>query len=177
MNARIEKDFYFQTALHFAGEFWINSYEMTLSIIVETDSELEQNVAIDRVSYYIKEILQNCILVDADDCDSITKYRNAGLRVCELPAEPYDHLFATVLLLKLNAIMEGKLRITDMVLGSTMSEGVRYNIVSEVAESSYPKSTWWNKADTSINNLALDSSNVVKLFDDNEWISLDLGWK
>ena len=177
MNARIEKDFYFQTGLHFADEFWINSYDVTLSMTVETESELEQNVAVERITYYIKNILQNSILVDAIDTASIEKYKQAGMRVCELPAEPYDQLFASVLLLKLNAIMEGRLHITDMVLGSVMSDGVRYNIVSEIAENTYSKQMWWNKADTSINNMDVAPVNVVKLFDDNEWQAMQMGWK
>lgn len=177
MNSlRIEKDFGFQTALHFAGEFWINSYEITLSMIIETESEHEQNVAIERISHYIHNILQNSILVEASDEDAIEKYSNAGLRICELPAEPYDQLFASVLMLKLNSIMEERLRITDMVLSSAMSEGVRYSIVCEVAENSYSRNHWWNKPCTSIKDENI-ADNIVRLFDTNEWADLGLSWK
>lgn len=177
MNSlRIEKDFGFQTALHFAGEFWINSYVITLSMIVETESEHEQNIAVERIAYYINNVLQNSILVESNDVKAIEKYTNAGLRVCELPAEPYDQLFASVLMLKLNSIMEERLRITDMVLSSSMSDGVRYSIVFEVAENSYSRNHWWNKSCTSIKDEDI-GDNIVRLFDNNEWVDLGLSWK
>lgn len=177
MNSlRIEKDFGFQAALHFAGEFWINSYEITLSMIVETESEDNQNIAMERMSYYINDVLQNSILVESGNIEAINKYANAGLRICELPAEPYDQLFASVLMLKLNSIMEDKLRITDMVLSSSMSDGVRYSIVFEVAENSYSRNHWWNKPCPSMKDEAI-ADNIVRLFDTNEWADLGLSWK
>lgn len=179
-NIRIEKDLYFQTALHFDNSFWINSYDVTLSMIIETDSEHEQNVAMDRIVYYIKNVLQNSILISVNDEYSMEKYRDAGMRVCLLPAEPYDQIFASILILKLNAIMENKLHITDMVLGSSMSDGVRYTMVAEVAESTYSGNQWWNKPCISLcneDNLEFLNDNVVKLFEDNQWLELGLSWK
>ena len=177
MNSiRVEKDFYFQAGLHFADEFWINSYDITLSMLVETESEYEQNIAVDRITYYIKNVLQNSILIDCSDQDAIERYQHAGIRVCELPAEPYDQLVAYVLLLKLNSIMEGRLRITDMVLSSMMSDGIRYNVVFEDAESSYAKNKWWNKSCTSIKD-DVEGDNVVRLFETNDWVDLGLSWK
>lgn len=179
-NTRIEKDFYFQTALHFAEQFWINSYDITVSIIVETDDVREQNIAMERVVYYLKNVIQNCILVDSADRSSISRYLSAGIRVCEMPDEPWDQIFANVLILKLNAIMEDRLKISDLVLGSAMSDGVRYSVVSEVAENNLSGSYWWNLPCLSINQddtEQLQGSNVVKLFDDSEWVELGLSWK
>jgi hypothetical protein len=179
MNTRIEKDFYFQTGLHYNDAFWINSYEITLSMLVEVcDNPDEPSIAVERVSHYLKSIIQSSLLIDENEQESIDKYEAAGLRVCKLPAAPHDEVFASLLILKLNAIMEGRVKITDLILGSEMSEGVRYNIVSEVAESCYSGDTWWNKSDLSIcNEEPIHESNVVKLFDDNEWTELELGWK
>lgn len=177
MNSlRIEKDFCFQTALHFAGKFWINSYDITLSMVVETESEYEQNIAIDRLNYYIHNILQNSILIEKKNKKAISKYASAGLKICELPAEPYDQLFASVLMLKLNSIMEDRLRITDMVMSSSMSDGVRYSIVSEVVEQSYSRHHWWNSACISMKD-TVPGDNIVRLFDGNEWVDLGLSWK
>lgn len=180
MNTRIEKDFNFQTALHFADSFHINVYDITISLLVETDSIREQNVAMDRIVYFLNCVLQNSILVDAADLESIEKYEAAGIKVCTLPEEPWDQIFATVLLLKLNALMEGRLKITDLVLGSSMSEGVRYTMVCEVAESMFSGNHWWNKCSNSMSDCELynfNSDNIVKLFDDDEWADLGLSWK
>lgn len=180
MNSRIEKDFYFLAAVDVAGHFWVNAYDMTLSMIVETTNEAEAHVAIERISYYIETIIQNSILIDGSDTERVEKYRDAGITVCETPDSPHDQVIASILMLKLNAIMEGRITITDIVLASKLNGGLRYNVVNEVAEEFYSGSGWWNTADITISNVPeeSDTTNVVKLFDDdNEWVALELGWK
>lgn len=178
MNTRIEKDFTFSTGLYFAGEFYINLYEMTLSILVETDSIMNQNTAMERISYFIHEVLQNSILIHQDEKDQITKYKDAHLRLCELPEQPYDMVLANVLLLKLNSILEGKLVITDLILGSTMSEGIRNIVVAEVAENALSGNYWWNKNNTSMTDkTCIEADNIVNLFKSDEWNDLSMSWE
>lgn len=178
MNTRIEKDFYFHAALHFENKFYINSYEITLSMLVETNCPREQQIAIDRISHYFKNIFTDCIFIHMLDVDSIKKYKNAGIRVCQIPEEPWDQVVAMVILTKLNAIMEGRIKITDMVLGSVMSEGVRYSIVSEEAENVLSGNNWWNNASISTSNEnSFEGENIVKLFYEDEWVNLGLSWK
>lgn len=180
MNSRIEKDFYFLAAVDVADRFWVNAYDMTLSMIVETTNEVEAHVAMERISHYIENVIQNSILIDGSDRDRIEKYDDAGINVCETPGVPHDQVVASILMLKLNAIMEGRIVITDIVLASKLNGGLRYNVVIEVAEECYSGTDWWNTSDISISNIpeaATSTTNVVKLFDDNEWLALELGWK
>jgi len=179
MNSRIEKDLYFLAAIDVAGQFWVNAYDMTLSMIVETTNEPDAHIAIERISYYIEHVIQNSILIDGSDIDCVEKYRDAGINTCETPGEPHDQVVASILMLKLNAIMEGRISITDIVLASKLNGGLRYNVVNEVAEEFYSGNNWWNTADISIGNMPeeADTTNVVKLFDDDEWLALELGWK
>ena len=72
------------------------------------------------------------------------------------------------------------MQITDMVLASSLSDGVRHIIVAEVAESSFDSNHWWNTSDTYINDNELkrySGDNVVRLFNDDQWSELDLNWK
>ena len=179
MHTRIERDFCFQTGLHFENKFHVNVYDITLSMLVETDSIKEQNIAMDRAIYFLTEALSNSILVHSANRDVIKKYENVDLRVCELPQEPYDQIIAMVVLLKLNSIMENRLKITDLVIGSSLSDGVRFNIVSEVAESAFSGKYWWNSPCLAITNHKIDGvdhANVIKLFSD-DWTGLGLSWR
>jgi hypothetical protein len=178
MNTRIEKDFCFQTGLYFEDKFHIGVYDITMSMLVETESIREQNIAMDRIIYFLDEIIQNSVLVNTDKPDIIKKYQSAGLKVCELPGEPYDQILAMVLLLKLNHITEERLKITDLVIGSSLSDGVRFNIVSEIAESAFNGNYWWNSSCISINSTEHDKdhSKVIKLFTD-DWVNLGLTWR
>lgn len=181
MSTRIETDFTFLTALHFEGAFHVNAYSMTLSMLVETDSIREQNVAMDRANYFLKNILQNSILIKAHHREKMEQYKNAGLAICELPEEPYDQIIAMVLLLKLNAIMEDRLKITDMVIGSEMSDGVRFSVVSETAENLLSGNYWWNSPchsiNSNLNESDIDYTKVIRLFNDDDWVSLGLAWR
>lgn len=189
MNSRIEKDFYFQAALHFEGQFYVNSYDLTLSMLVETDSIREQNIAMERTIHFLTSVLQNSILVKSSKTNSpeevktLQKYKNADMRICELPEEPYDQILGMALIQKLNSIMEGRIKVTDMVIGSVLSDDVRFTIVSEVAEVVLTGSHWWNKSTICINDEEAfnaeckTKSNVVKLFDDCQWVDLGLSWK
>lgn len=175
-NTRIEKDFYFHAALHFENSFYINVYDVTISFLVESDSPHEQTIAMERVTHFIDNELKNCIFVYATDERAIERYLTAGLRVCELPEEPYDQIIAMVLLQKVNAITEGKLHATDMTLASVMSDGVRYNMVCEISENALDGDFWWNSPDNSLSK-GDTQDNVVLLFRQDVWDDLGLSWK
>lgn len=178
-NTRIERDFCFQTGLYFEDKFHIGVYDITLSMLVETDSIKEQNIAMDRIIYFLHEVMQNSILISTHKQDVIRQYRNLDLRVCELPEEPYDQILAMVLLLKLNSVAEDRLKITDLVIASSLSDGVRFNVVSEVAESAFSGKYWWNSpciATTSQEYETGDHTKVIKLFTD-DWVNLGLSWR
>lgn len=179
MSARIEKDFSLQTAVHYENEFFVNSYLLTLSMLVETDSFREQNIAMDRAAHFIVNVLQNTVLINSKEKAAIEKYKQANIKICELPEDPYDQIFAMVLLLKLNTIMEDRLKITDMVISSIMSGDLRYNIVAEQAESFLNGNYWWNSPDLSINNNnnTNDYDKIIRLFNDDGWSKLGLTWK
>lgn len=179
---RIEKDFYFLAGVHFDGQFHINSYDVILSMLIETECVREHSIALERVEHFIKDVLTNTVFVEAEDRLSIDNYLNAGMKVCELPDQPFDQVVAIVLLLKLNAIMEDRVKITDLTLGSSLSEGIRYPIVTETAENAaiVMGNHWWHKPDTSTRNgdiSFLDTDNIVRLFNEDEWMSLGLSWK
>lgn len=179
MNTRIEKDFCFQTGLYFQGNFYIAVYDITLSMLVETDSIKEQNIAMDRISYFLNDVLQHSILVNSNKQDIIEKYQDADLKVCELPEDPYDQILAMILLLKLNSITEERLKITDLVIGSSLSEGVRFNVVSEIAEGAFNGKYWWNSPCVAMNSRDYevgDHSKVIKLFTD-DWVNIGLSWR
>jgi hypothetical protein len=180
MHTRIEKDTFFQAGIHFRGSFYVNTYEITLSMLVETEVVREQTIAMERMNHFLTDTLQHCLLIQNTETAKIKNYRKAGLKICELPEEPLDQVIGMILLQKLNAIMENRMTVTDLTLGSVLSEGTRYHIVAEVAESMMSGDFWWNKPCSGMcpNTVShVKNGNVVKLFDDSEWAELGLTWK
>lgn len=182
MITRIERDIFFVAGVHFDDRYLINSYELVLSMLVETDVPKEHVIALDRLDFLIKNILTNSVFVNEEKTEYIEKYREAGITVSTLPGEPYDQIVGMVLLLKLNAIMENKIKITDITITSLLGDGMRYPIVVEAAENAdiMIGNNWWHSNDVEITNDAIlfePKNNVVKLFDDSVWADLNLSWK
>ena len=63
-NTRIERDFCFQTGLYFEDKFHIGVYDITMSMLVETDSIKEQNIAMERIIYFLHEVMQKYFMTN-----------------------------------------------------------------------------------------------------------------
>jgi|TARA_B110000444_G_scaffold259645_1_gene304057 hypothetical protein len=181
MSTRIERDLGFSSAIHFADQFLLNEYFMTLSILVETDDYKEQNIALERILHFVMFILNNSVLINQNDIKSIKKYKEAGIRVCLLPEDPVDQIISMTLLQKFNSVTEGRLKVTDCTLGSNLSDGVRFCTVAEVAENYMDNDhhKWWNCNTLRIEHSepVTDDNNIVKLFDNDDWEKLELHFK
>ena len=179
MGTRISREFTFLSAVYFEGEFLINNFDISLTLSVETDSIHEQNVAMDRIKYFINERLENCVFVQESETRTIEKYQAAGLKICTLPEEPYDQIITIILLNKLNSICEGKLVVTTIQLNSILSDGVGfiYDIDDPVNVFPY-KNGWWLDSSNTISNKTIGKKEkIVRLVKKNDWVSLGLDWK
>jgi hypothetical protein len=181
VTTRVERDFEFETGIHFNDTFYINSYVLTVSMLVETESIKEQNIALDRIVHFLGAVLHSSVFVHQDDTKAIAKYKKADMRVCTLPEEPYDQIISMVLLVKLNAITEGRLVMTDLTLGSNMSEGIRFCTVAEIAMNMIDNSPemWWNAPALCVEHCSKEDEDdkVVKLFGQTGWAEVGLEWK
>ena len=93
------------------------------------------------------------------------------------PGEPYCQVVAMVILQKLNAIMEGRISVTDIDFGSGISMGVRFQLVSEMAEAMVSVKGWWTKSDMSVTDTIKLKDNIVKLCEPKSWDRMGLSWK
>jgi hypothetical protein len=179
MSVKLEKTFSFQASIHLYDKFLMNIYDFTLSMEVGTDNIREQNIAMDRIKYFLSECLENSIFVHKEEKRVIENYTNAGIKVCVVPDEPHDQTVATILLLKLKAITEDKLLITDIYFLSKLSDDVKIWLEIDDIDSSYINDSWWNKSSTCITDSPKlnKKDKILKLFNNNEWNDVGLHWK
>jgi hypothetical protein len=180
MSTTIQRDFTFHAAAYYAETFLMNTYDIQLTMTVETDSIREQNIAMDRIKFMIYEVFDNAVFVAESEKKVIEKYKDAGLKVCVLPEEPYDQIIALLLMLKFEAISENKLNMFDIILTSKLSDEVRFKEDIVIAQATYPMQGWWNDSSPSLTcNVKLKNKKekVVKLVSTNEWNDLGLSWK
>lgn len=181
MNTRIERDFDFQAAVYFEDRFIMNAYSISLGMMVATESIREQNVAMDRMSYFLSECVESCVFIKSTEKKMIEKYLAAGLKVSTLPEEPYDQIITMLILIKLNAITEKRLNITDIRLTSKLSDGVSFCYDDEDVYGPFEQLGWWHETGTSISDLHKDQNKkdkIVKLVNKaHEWNDSSLMWK
>jgi hypothetical protein len=70
----------------------MNVYNLTLLMEVETLSIVEQNIAMDRIIYFLEDTLANSVFVESTEKKAIEKYTQADIKVCTVPEEPYDQI-------------------------------------------------------------------------------------
>ena len=177
MTARISKDFHFLNNLYFNNKHYVNSYDINCSFTVATESILEQNIAMERLRYFLFEFLEHSVFINQNNTEQIEKYRNCGLTVCTLPEEPYDQIVGIMLFVKFNAIMEGRLVLTDIIIESAMSDGVNCLHNEEENIGPFLLKDWWNESSCRINNLTTKNKKVVKLTKHkSDWESANLDY-
>ena len=179
MTTRVKREFNFVAGIWLEGEYQIGMYSFTVFIEILTDDPYEQSVALERMKYFIDEVVTNSVFVEASDIKVIDTFTGLGMKVCVLPLEPYDQAISVALLLKLNAITEGKFNITNMSFKSQLSDDVEYLIdIDDEVEAYATKNNWWNDSGSNLNNKKSNKKDkIVKLHKENEWNELDLGWK
>jgi hypothetical protein len=184
MTTKIQKDFMFQAGLYLEGNFIINAYQMSLDLYVESEVIAEQNIAMDRLHYFLYETIENSIFVNESETDIIEQYTNCGLKVSTLPSDPHDQVIGIMMMLKLNSILEDRLFVTTVVVTSKLSDGARILCDIEDSVGPFHQNGWWNDNNLSINNLAKakrkkNDGKVVKLFPASviDWADIGLAWK
>ena len=154
----------------------VNLYEMSAKMEVQTEDVREQNIAIERMNYFLSSHIEDSIFVQDTEKDAIEKYNAAGLKVCTVPEEPYDQIIGMILLNKCNAVMEGRIILTDILFGSKLSNLIKFDIEYEVAREEYSGKYWYNDSSLSTKNKG-KKEKIVSLFDHNDWAELELTWK
>lgn len=176
MNVRIYRDFDFNCGIVYRGEFHINSYQARVKMITDTDDDAEQNIAYLRLRHWISNILHSSVLISRDS-DMLKQYQVTGQRMIELPDEPVDQLIGIMLYLKLNAIMEGRMTITEVQLNSAEGDHVWYiheqhdNIGPFIADG------WWNEARPACCVKRKRSGKIVSMTRTQDWKDLELDWE
>lgn len=160
MNVKLSYDIDFSAVAIIENSLIPVDYELTMHMYTATENNEYQNIAMQRVQFFIKELIHHSTFIDRNSSHftKVTKMFNTN--IVEFPEDPFDQIVGLVLLQKLTAITEGKYDIERLEIGSQNFSGSRYTVdefinFSDVFRSK--KSCWWNRNDLTINNLPKNS--------------------
>ena len=116
----------FLAGAHIAGELYFNSYSMLLEFVGSDARAVDQNIAIERITYMTYEVMQKSTFISEADTDTIGLFAKAGIPVVTTPGPfPVDPILLATVVTKMNAITEGVISITKAELASSAGGGIR----------------------------------------------------
>lgn len=150
----------FRSLIIVDNELYHNEYDIKCHITPITADLQEQNIYFDRLKSLFELVFANTVISWRDETLFEILKDNSDNRFVELPKPPYDQVMAAVCFTKANAILEGKILVTQLELSSYQGDGISYTIEKDGPEielldvdnwfsSKYNSfDPWWLRGDT-----------------------------
>ncbi len=177
MNVRLQYDVEFLAGIYYDERLQLNSYSASLSMITKTTDAVETNIAMDRLKFFINGVVDNTVFINQAHTDQAETLLYLGANVTTLPEEPVDQIIGMMLFYKLNAIMEGRIEITQLDINSVLGDNVWYLHDEEDNPGPFATKGWWDDSSTQHETIELEpvDDNVVKVISTG-WYELGLDW-
>lgn len=103
-----------------------NTFTITVNLIANNEKNKLYNKAMERIQYYISEILDNSIFIGSHNLAKIAELPFKA-QVHVLPDDPWDHLIAMCLYTKFNSICEQVFFIDSITITSDQARNVSHH--------------------------------------------------
>ncbi len=104
------------------------SYNVEITITPNVADLKEQSSYFERLKNLFELVLSNTVTAWRDDSLYQTLLKKSNNRFIELPRPPYDQIMAAVCFCKTNAILDGKITVNKLKLGSYQGDGITYSV-------------------------------------------------
>jgi hypothetical protein len=177
MNVRIKFPITFTAGIFYRDELQMNNYSVTLSMLTNSLDGTINNIALDRIKYFIYTELDSSIFINSADTERCAKFIDAGLKITTIPDAPVDQLIGIMLHYKLSAITEERLLIDEVEISSSLGEGLVYIHGEHENVDDLAIPDWWKSVDlVHCEPELIDTDEIVTLANLAVWRDLDLQW-
>lgn len=168
-----------------------NHYDLIVHFNVSTEDDNEQNIAFDRIKYFVDNILQDAIFCGMNDERAPFYMNTYKQKLVTFVAPPQDLVIVATLFSKFISIVEGRIEIEKLELNSKVGNRVTINFDMDFAEESNmlksddlvnatKKDPWWNRSDCGTADYfmedAEDEKKLIFVTDVTSWDTADLQW-
>lgn len=155
----------------------VNRYQLVVDLLTVSTDHHQQNVAYERMKYWIHEVMDQSILIgqNSDMIDVVSQLNDC---VIVLPCEPVDQIIGIMLYLKLNAVMENRMIVTDIEICSSQGEYTSYlHNTRENLGSDLEQDGWWSDPrPVWVTQKSRDQGKIVSLDRGPDWKDHGLDW-
>lgn len=177
MNARLSHTLDFSASVYLDSQFPINHYSITLDMLTQSDDRREMNVAWERLKFMMQNEFNGTVFINQTEREKASLLDSLGFNVTTLPDDPVDQIIGIMLSCKLNAVMEGRILITELSLCSQLGDRMWYSQSIDDNVGPFSDNGWWHSTSISHNNLQdLGSEKITKIRNEG-WSSIGLDWK
>ena len=124
----------FRSLIIVGNELYHNEYNIKCHITPVTADLEEQNKYFERLKSLFELIFANTIISWRDETLFEILKDHSDNRFVELPKPPYDQVMAAVCFTKANAVLEGKILVTQLELSSYQGDGISYTVEKDGPE-------------------------------------------
>jgi hypothetical protein len=145
MNVRLHYETGFLAGVYFDDRLQINSYQVGLHLVTRTVDSENSNIALERIKIFV-DSLNSTVFINSCWPLHEEMMSDMGIDITTLPEEPVDQIVGMMLYYKLNAIMEGRMEVTQIELSSSLGDHVCYLHDDEDSAGPFAQDGWWNDA-------------------------------
>lgn len=175
MNVRLEYPMSFYASLYYKGQYFANKFNIILQLLTGSEDVEEQNIALDRIKYLIKDQIEHSIFVHQREKALIKKLEAVGMQVIPLPEDPVDQIIGMALFYKLNAIVEDRMAVIQTRISSEVGENMMYWHCEDEMAGPFEDKGWWDFPDPHFGKVK-NTGKVVELTKHITWDDLGMGW-
>lgn len=177
MNVRLNYDLEFLAGIYYDERLQINSYSINLTMQTKSTNAAEINIAMERLQHFVANEMGSTVFVNQAHMGEAEMLLALGANVTTLPADPVDQIIGMMLYYKLNAIMEGRIEISQLDISSTLGDGVWYLHDEEDNPGPFVSKGWWHESSTQHETIELEEvdDNVVRVISTG-WYETGLDW-
>lgn len=177
MNARLSHTLDFSSLIYLESQFPINHYSITLDMMTQSDDRREMNIAWERLKFMVQNEFNGTVFINQKEREKSLLLHKTGLNVTTVPDDPVDQIIGIMLLCKLNAVMEGRILVTELSLCSQLGDRMWYSQSIEDSVGPFAENGWWHLGSILHNDLSkLEKTKITRLQKEG-WKDLDLDWK
>jgi len=154
-----------------------NRYELSLNFLTATNDKRQINIAMDRLKVFLLTELSHSVMINDNFKEYAEMLEILGANVTTLPEDPVDQVIGIMLYCKLNAIMEGRMKLTQLDISSELGDAVWYKHSDSDNMGPFANDGWWHKNSVQHNSFESTETadNVVRV-ERSVWLDYGLGW-
>lgn len=154
-----------------------NTYAVSMQFLTVSDNKKDINIALERLKVFLFSELAHTVFVNQQYKEHVEMLEILGANVTTLPEEPVDQIIGIMLYCKLNAIMENRMRITQLDIASQHGDNIWYKHDEDDCLGPFSYEGWWHKPNVQHHSgEQLDMpANVVNL-ERTGWVEHGLCW-